>query len=243
MSTRMLAAAAIALGACGAPAPVPLANQLNALPEPESPPEEESCALAWYALAEVSPVRIPLEPLSALPGDDCPAGFAPATVLARCADCYAADLAPGRRGVLEVDGPRGSGRFASLGLVVDGPSPGFACATASTVGWRHLWRVHDVVAPLPWLADIGDDDATAELVVWQRLPWGESESENAMVPIVYELEGDALIRRDDRSAVLTSKMAYAYRRMIELDPHGPVACYRTVASALARWSRPHRRRR
>lgn len=252
----VLAVAGLGLGltaglACtAAPAP-PVANRVAAPSGPTTASRPvitaaratPRCPLAWDELDAAAPARIELRPIpaagTALP-DDCPADFDPAAGWrASCPDCARGELAPGRLATLEVEGPAGSGRFARLGLVVGGPRPGYACVAASTVGWRHLYRVAELLAPLPWLADVGDDDATVELVAWQRLPFGGSEAEVALVPVVYELDGDALVRRDDHGRALAARVGAAYVRLADIaDPGADVACYRVVARALAGWATP-----
>ena len=63
-----------------------------------------------------------------------------------------------------IDGPAGSGRFVQVGVAVGGAAPRFACASASTVAWRHLHAVAEQLAPLPWLVD-ADGDGAAEVIV------------------------------------------------------------------------------
>jgi hypothetical protein len=134
---------------------------------------------------------------------------------------------------LTVDGPNGSGRFLSLGLTVKtGTTTRYACMMGSTVGWRHMYPVANQLAPLPFLADV-DLDGSAEVVVWDRLPWGDSESDNALFPVVYVLDGDTLVRRDDRAKVLLARVAAAYRTRAQMpEPYDPTACFLAVAQFL-----------
>lgn len=194
------------------------------------------CALDWAELDAVAPPRIALAPVGTAPGDDCPPGFDPVALLAAggcvAPGCTRADMG-GRAAAFEIDGPGGSGRYAQLGVVVDGAVPRFACVTASTVAWRHLYPVADRLAPLPWFDDV-DGDGAAELVAWQRLPWGSAEVSNGLVPIVYALDGDALVRRDDRARALAHRVADAYRALIaqpDARAH-PQACFAAMARAL-----------
>lgn len=247
---RWLACLPLVAAACARPAPPPIANAPDAqtaagstaaaLAPVITAPHASACPLQWDALDEIAPARIALQPMpapgAALP-DDCPPDFEPARLLAApCADCDQGELARGRHAVLEVVGPDGSGRFVGLGLAVDGPTPGFACATASTVGWRHLYPVADQLAPLPWLADVAPAHAGVEWIAWHRLPWGDSELDNALVPVVYALDGDTLVRRDDHARALAHRVAAAYATLATTaDPDQPLACYRALADILDRW--------
>lgn len=134
---------------------------------------------------------------------------------------------------LTIDGPNGSGRFLALGLTIGaGRRQRYACATGSTVGWRYMHPVAQQLAPLPFLSDV-DRDGSAELVVWNRLPWGDSELDNALFPVVYVLDGDALIRRDDRAKELFARVAAAYRARAQTpEKFDPTACFLAVAQFL-----------
>jgi len=221
---------------------------------PEPAPAPAACSLSWEELATWEPAKIPLRTWSsAAAADDdlCPDGFDARAVLAKggckAPDCLRADLGHGRRGALVVAGPGGSGRYWQLGLALDGPVPSFACTNGSTVGWRHLYRVADMLAPLPWLDDV-DGDHRPEVIVWVRLPWGNSEYENGMVPAIYRLEGGALVRHDELGVPLARRVAAAYRRLSalaaadrdapddDIHPH-ETACYDAIARALDRWDR------
>lgn len=202
------------------------------------------------ALGEAAPARLALArwPSAGTLPDACPESFDPARLLAdpaACAapDCVRAALGPGVAAALAIEGPGGSGRFSALGLAVaDRAGVRFACITASTVGWQHLVRVADRLAPLPWLADL-DGDGAAELIVWQRLPWGQSEASNGLVPAIYQLEDGALVRHDSKGISLARRIATAYRALDgDRKSMGPGACYETIAGALDRWgSAPQRR--
>ena len=191
--------------------------------------DDHACPLSWDELD--APARIPLLPWGTALPDDCPE-FDAAQLLAAggctAPDCIAATL-DGRPIAFVMEGPAGSGRFSSLALAVGGTSPRFACVTASTVGWRHLVAVADQLAPLPWFADISSD-GRPELVAWQRLPWGNSEIDNGMVPIVYAIEGDALVRHDELGIAVGKKVAAAYRTLAARPHASP--CYSVLASVL-----------
>lgn len=187
------------------------------------PAPSASCELAWDELTAAAEARIVL-------------GTAPAE------DCVVEDMNPRRMagtmrgGVparLTIDGPAGSGRFYALDLAVGtGDRERHVCITASTVGWRILDRVGERLAPLPWLDDV-DRDGYVELVVWQRLPFGQSEVDNALFPVVYVLDGDALVRRDDRARALFARVAAAYRERARIAQAGdPTACMTAVAAFL-----------
>ncbi|MCA9676024.1 MAG: hypothetical protein KC464_13380, partial [Myxococcales bacterium] len=152
-------------------------------------------------------------------------------------DCEAGELAPGVRAALQIEGPAGSGRFEALGLAIAGAPPRFVCTTGSTVGWRHLASVATQLAPLSWLDDL-DGDGAAEVIVWDRLPWGSSEADNGLVPTAYALDGDRLVRRNDRAASAAARVAAAYRALAgsPLSDRGElVACYDALARALDGW--------
>jgi hypothetical protein len=112
------------------------------------------------------------------------------------------------------------------------PTPRYACLIGSTVGWRLLHHVGEQLAPLPFLADI-DGDGAHEVVLWTRLPWGSvGGRECALSRFVYVLDGDRLVRRDDKAAALRAKVGDAYRALdaksISGMPHK--ACVRALAT-------------
>lgn len=237
----------VVLLGCGSsnPSPAPIASHTSsttaATSLPAGPPstghpqiDDSQCPLHWDEL--VAPTSIPLVAATTAPdGDECPAMdvsalLAPGGCIAP--DCIRATI-DGRATAFVMEGPAGSGRFASLGLAVADSPPRYACALASTVGWRHLASVGNQLAPLPWYADV-NGDGRIELVVWQRLPWGNSEADNGLVPIVYALEGDALVRRDPLGQMLAMKVAAAYRSLPTLDQD---VCATVVATALEHWGR------
>jgi hypothetical protein len=238
--------ALVLLAACGGAAPTPVPRVDAPAVVEGAPPRPEACPLAWSDFDDAAPRELALVawPPTEIP-DDCPADFDAAAVLAGgCADCMSAELAPGVRATLQIDGPAGSGRFAWLGLAVDGEQPRFACIGASTVAWRHLHRVAERLAPLPWLEDL-DGDGAAELIVWQRVPWGSSESENGLAPAAYTLDGGRLVRADDHARALSAKVAAAYRALgtpAVAEPGDPRACYDALARALDAWPRRSIRR-
>jgi hypothetical protein len=236
----------IALGLLGCasskPAPTPIASNTSsaAATTASSPPstghpqiDDSKCPLHWDEL--VAPPTIPLVAASTPLGDDCPQ-MDVAALLApggcKAPDCISATI-DGRATAFVMEGPGGSGRFASLGLALADSPPRYASATASTVGWRHLAMTTSPIAPLPWYADVSGD-GRVELVVWQRLPWGSSEADNGLVPIVYALEGDALVRRDPLGAKLAAKVAAAYRSVPTLDQD---VCAVAMVKVLEHWPR------
>ena len=94
--------------------------------------------------------------------------------------------------------------------------------------------VGDRLAPLPWLKDV-DGDGDAELIVWSRLPWGDSEVDNALVPVVYALDPvhDRLVRRDDKAKALRVKVADAYHELANRNENPEArACFVAVTAAL-----------
>ena len=189
-------------------------------------PASTDCPLRWDEVH--APARIALR---SAPKENC---TAPPSELLACTDCQRATVASGQRAVFQSTEPGGSGRFSQFTLAVDGP-PRVACGDMSTVGWRHLDRVSDWLAPLPWFADI-DGDGTHEVIAWQRLPWGDAESTNGMIPIVYAVEADALVRRDDIAVPIARKVAAAYRALATLRMSegmtSSMACYRAIATSL-----------
>jgi hypothetical protein len=213
------------------PAPVAPARAASGFTLGPAGIDDHACPLSWNELD--APSLIPLLAWGTDLPDDCPELDA-AQLLAPggcvAPDCTTATL-DGRPTAFVMEGPAGSGRFASLALVVGGNAPRFACISASTVGWRHLVEVADQLAPLPWFDDV-DGDGRTELVAWQRLPWGNSEYDNGMVPIVYALEGDALVRRDELGIALHEKVAAAYRTLAARPDASP--CYAVIANALDR---------
>ena len=193
--------------------------------------QDPTCPLDFEAVAEEAPPRRALdrwrpdeEP------DECPEGFDPDRVLAPagCTEDCTAGVARGARSVAVVAvGPGGSGHFWSVGIAVSGGW--FACMTASTVAWRYLGLVGDRLSPLHWLDDV-DGDGAQEVVLWERLPWGGAEADNGLIPIVYVLDGDALVRRDDLAMPLRHRVATAYDALFARE--GGNACLHAVANAL-----------
>lgn len=235
---------AIVLVGCGSskPSPTPIASNTSSTTATTSatPPssghptvDDSKCPLRWDELA--APGTIPLVAGTTPLGDECPE-MDVAALLApggcKTPGCTTATI-DGRATAFVIDGPAGSGRFASLGLAVADSSPRYACVTASTVGFRHLGTATSQLAPLPWYEDV-NGDGRVELVAWQRLPWGDSEADNGLVPIVYALEGDALVRRDPLGANLAAKVAAAYRSVPTLDQD---LCAVVMAEALEHWGR------
>ena len=212
-----------------APDPVPIATAVldPVLVEPAS---GRTCVLRWNELKAAMPPTIDLRAADPL-GDECVDGFDPrATCVPNGSDCFRATMRGGHEATLSVVGPEGSGHFETLGLSIDGQRG--LCLTASTVGWRYLSAVGHKLAPLPWLTD-ADGDGDAELVVWSRLPWGDSEVTNALVPVVYALDGDRLVRRDDKARALRVKVADAYHELANLNESPEArACFVAVTAAL-----------
>lgn len=224
----------VALVACGDKRPT----------EPESSSPEApaaACAPRWDELASAAPPRLELAVWSAdrAGADECPSGFEPDALLAagvacESPGCVRGAIAPDRPAVLMIEGPAGSGRFVSLGLAVTGEDGTlFVCTTASTVAWRHLHRVADQLTPLPWLDDL-DHDGVAELIVWQRVPWGDSESQVGMAPAIYGWRDGGLARRDGAGRVLAGRVAGAYRTLADDSADPDAACYRAIADELDR---------
>ncbi|HUS29535.1 MAG TPA: hypothetical protein VMZ53_13575 [Kofleriaceae bacterium] len=206
----------------------PLAKLDPILIEPAS---GRSCALRWDELRGAAPPTIDLVPASSKLTDDCPEGFDPVSnICAEGAGCVHATMRGGEEATLSIRGPEGSGRFNAVGLSIGGKR--FACITASTVGWRLIAESGDKLAPLKWLEDV-DGDKDAELVIWTRLPWGDSEVANALMPVVYVLDGDRLVRRDDRAKALRVKVAGVYHGLVNLAPDGEKkACFVALTAAL-----------
>lgn len=234
------------IAACHTPGPsrsehaTPIASHEPALPARHIAPvstfgpaglDDSACPLFWNEL--YAPPQIPLLVWGTDLPDDCP-DF-DATLLLAPGGCVAPDCISttldGQPTAFVMEGPAGSGRFASLALAVGGKTTRFACIGASTVGWRHLYNVAEQLAPLPWFDDV-DSDGRSELVAWQRLPWGNSEYDNGMVPIVYALEGETLVRHDELGVALRKKVAGAYRTLASRPDPSP--CYGVIADALDR---------
>jgi hypothetical protein len=195
------------------------------------PASHGSCVLRWSELQAAMPPTIDLADSDPL-GDECVDGFdlKAAACTPNGDDCFQATMRGGHEATLSVVGPEGSGRFETLGLSIDGTRG--LCLTASTVGWRYLFPVGKMLAPLPWLAD-ADGDGDAELIVWSRLPWGDSEVANALVPVVYALDSERLVRRDDKAKALRVKVADAYHELVNLNENPEArACFVAVTAAL-----------
>lgn len=216
--------------------PAPVSHHVPAAPparlEPviEQPAADPSCPLRWDELGEAAPPVIPLQRAYGEVGEECPEAFEPGSPCAPGSDCDAGQMHGRVEATLTRRGPEGSGRFYWLGLSVG--SHHVVCTMASTVGWRYLHEVGEMLAPLPWLTDI-DGDGEAELVLWQRLPWGDAEVTNALMPVVYVLDGDRLIRRDDRSHALRAKVGAAYAALAQRGGNEEAhACFVTLAREL-----------
>jgi len=208
--------------------PTAQAPQPHLQPVVLAAPPNAGCPLAWDELDEVAPPRLPVRDWANRTDDDeCPTAF---DISAPCADCVSGPMADHHAARLAVEGPAGTGRFVSLGLAIDHRR--FVCTMGSTVGWRHLHDFASTIAPLPWLADV-DHDGSRELVVWQRLAWGNAESENGLVPIVYVLDDGALVRRDDRARSVAAPVAAAYRKLAAAGGD-EAACYTAMVAALVR---------
>jgi len=217
---------------------VDIAHEPALEPVLETPAGSDECPLRWDELAAYAPATIELtqvaseDPRLAVDmNDDCP-GFDPReTTCASGIDCNEAQMHGGNHAALSIVGPAGTGRFFSIGLAVEGK--GFACMTASTVGARALYPAGNQLTRSPWLADV-DGDREAELVVWSRLPWGDAEVTNALMPVVYVLDRSRLVRRDDRSRALRKQVSSAYRGLVAKTPSDDErrACFASVATAL-----------
>jgi hypothetical protein len=226
------------LAACASPRPASAPLQHTAPPAApqaltpfiRSAPPVGACHLAWDELVESAPARIELT--NAL-DDECAEGEA--FTASEPPDTIRGSMRGGVAAEVVADGPSGSGRFFSVSIAIGaGAKQRHACTMGSTVGWRMLYQVADRLAPLPWLADV-DGDGPMELVVWHRLPWGggHSEVENALFPVVYVLDRDALVRRDDRARPLFAKVAAAYRERVRIaDKSDPTECFEAVAAFL-----------
>jgi hypothetical protein len=176
----------------------------------ETPPGDPGCPLEWPE--PLPPVVI----LGTAPDEECDEVTpGPADVRATMRGHRAASA--------HIEGPDGSGHFVSITLAVGGRQ---TCFGGSTVGWRALGDAAASLAPLPWLADV-DGDGDAELVVWSRLPFGDSEYTNGLLPIVYVLDGARLVRRDDRARALRRRVAAAYQQLASRD-----VCMHSLALAL-----------
>ncbi|HTL38343.1 MAG TPA: hypothetical protein VL326_34670 [Kofleriaceae bacterium] len=226
-----------------APVAPPIANHVATAPPSVldpllvEPASSRSCVLRWEELKGAMPPVIELSPVGSKrsdkseESDECAEGFDPATITCEpgSEDCFTATMRGGHEATLSVLGPEGSGRFETLGLSIDGAR--FTCMITSTVGWRYLFPVGKMLAPLPWLADV-DGDKEAELIVWARLPWGDSEVTNALAPVVYVLDGDRLVRRDDKAKALRVKVADAYHALANLGENPEArACFNAVTTA------------
>ncbi|HTR54966.1 MAG TPA: hypothetical protein VMJ10_29975 [Kofleriaceae bacterium] len=230
------------VASCGAPGVVPpqpahgspVANSVTSAPAPRlepfvvpSPRGDETCHLRGDEIDEVAPPVIALAAWTpAGGGDDCPTGFvATVTDSAACSGCESGRTHDGRRVRLVIDGPNGSEHLFALGLAVDGTPTRFACLPASTVGIRALGGTPDGFGRMPWLADL-DHDGASELVVWEPLAWGDAAVQTALFPVVYAIDGDRLVRRDDRAKELRHTVAGWYAAK----PHEE--CFATIARAL-----------
>ncbi len=197
------------------PPPTDLAPTTGASPEAAGmlppvvlrAPQDPACPLDWSELLANAPPSIRLHDDEHA---DCPAE--PICDPWDDADdwCERAVMHGGRTAFVHGRGPGGSGHFVQLALAIDDTTPHYACLDGSTVGWRALLGHARSLAPLPWIGDV-DGDGEAELVLWQRLPWGSAEVTNALYPVPYALSGNLLVRRDDRGAALRARVAAAYR--------------------------------
>jgi hypothetical protein len=228
---------ALALVACGGGTTVTPSNTAPVTrPKPLepliiSPAASKACPLRWNELDEVAPPRLPLHAAGTTP-DECEAQYA--SDFEECQDCsHEGKVATGAHATHVVSGPGGTGRFWSWTLSI---GERFACGMGSTVGWRHLTDVAEMIAPLQWFADL-DGDGKHEVVVWHRVPWGSSELTNGLVPIVYAVTADDLVRRDDLAKPLRAKVAAMYRALAkQTTKHSAlgefIPCYEAIAGAL-----------
>ena len=210
----------------------------------KTPPVDKSCPLRWDELD--APARIPLSTFnSAAPPDEC-RDFDPTELFkpGGCQrdvaipdshgeiDCEIAPMRGGARVAVQTIGPEGSGRFWWVSVAIDGPKRLSACLMASTVGWRQVFSVGNLIAPLEWFADL-DKDGERDLILWRRLPWGDAEVDNGIYPVAYVLDGTELVRRDDLAAAQRARLAHAYRVLLQREPkHSDAKCLRAVARAL-----------
>jgi hypothetical protein len=147
-------------------------------------------------------------------------------------DCTIGTMRGGGHVAVQTFGPEGSGRYWSVGIALDSPAHPSACVEASTVGFRLLSPVAQMVAPMPWFADV-DGNGEREVILWQRVPWGDSEITNGLYPVVYALDGEVLVRRDDLATPLRTRIASSYRELVRQDPSDDQAsCIRAFAFAL-----------
>ena len=201
-----------------------------------TPPPDRDCPLAWADLD--APARIPLN------AEGCDA-FDPASLFQSCTigegvpgephavrDCELGTMRGGTHAAVQAIGPSGSGHFWSVVIALDTPAHPHACFEASTVGFRTLAPVAGQVPPVKWFVDL-NGNGERELILWERLSWGNYETANALFPIVYVLDGTELVRRDDLAAGLRAKIAVAYRNLQLIDsPRSDAACLRAVTAAL-----------
>jgi len=147
-------------------------------------------------------------------------------------DCELGKMRGGTRAAVQATGPSGSGHYWSVVIALDTPAHPHACFEASTVGFRLLVPVASTVAPVRWFDDL-DGNGTRELILWERLPWGDAEVANALYPVVYVLDGTELVRRDDLAAHLRARVAAAYRELLRVAPPEDWAtCVLAAAKAL-----------
>jgi len=212
----------------------------------KTPPIDKACPFRWDELELDAPARISLATFNpAAPSDEC-REFDPVEVFKPGAcksgipipdsqaelDCEIAPMRGGANVAVQTIGPEGSGRYWSVGIAIDGPNHPFACLTASTVGFRQVFSVGKLIAPIQWFADL-DKNGDRELILWHRLPWGSAEIENGMYPVAYVLDGTELVRRDDLAVATRARLAHAYRALLHREPkHSDAKCLHAVATAL-----------
>ena len=205
-----------------------------------TPPQSGACPLHWDELE--APARIPLETGASESCD----GFDPASLLLP-GGCTSAEVPEDHawrtceigmmrghtRAAVQAIGPSGSGHFWTVVIALDTPTHPHACLGGSTVGFRLLVPVASQVPKVQWFADV-DGNGERELILWERLPWGNYEVANALYPIVYVLDGNELVRRDDLAAGLRAGVARAYRNLLLVEPPDgeKPACLQAVAAAL-----------
>jgi len=134
------------------------------------------------------------------------------------------------------DGPEGSGHYWTVTVAVerDGKVLG-GCLPTKTAGWRNLPRPKGTRIFGGWQLLV-----RGHLVVWTELSVGAAESESLIYPVVYALQGDALVVDRSQTLAAIGRFGRNYARVAALRGNGDrvmhagaAAAYRAVAAGSA----------